>query len=178
MTADNENNSTHHNSATNNFGGFTTPDKYFTSVADDFFTRLTESTLPETSGHHVPNNYFDTLEDTIIAKLDVPHKPPKVISLRRRILQFIPAAAAASVLLFVGINYFSGPITINDISATEIEAWYENGYGDVDNSDFVNIFDTTDFEEEDLLTINIDDNELENYLNTIDDSILLNEEIQ
>ncbi|OSY88348.1 hypothetical protein WH52_06180 [Tenacibaculum holothuriorum] len=156
--------------------GFKTPTNFLDSVEDDFFTKIAEEKLPKTNGFEVPKDYFNSLEDEILKK--VPSQT-KVINLRSRLKKAIPLAAAASVLLFIGINYFSvqsETITFDDISSTEIENWLENGYTSINTTDLASVLDETDFNDNELIdNTTIEDIEIEDYLNSIDASSLINE---
>ena len=154
--------------------GFTTPKNYFDDVEDSFFTKVSESKLPKQTGFEVSTSYFDNLEETILDKLN-PKKEVKVISFKDRVLKFIPIAAAASVVIFISINFFfknTSTVTLDDISTTEIESWYENGYGEINNNDLVLSFDDEDFDDDELLISSINDADIENYLDNIDPSTL------
>ena len=158
--------------------GFTTPKDYFENVENDFFTKLSENSLPNQTGFNTPESYFENLEDTILAKVELPKKEVKVISLKNRLLKVIPIAAAASVVIFISINFFfkaSNTITLDDFSTTEIETWYEDGYGEINNDDLVLSFDDEDFNDDELLISSINDADIENYLDNIDPSTLENE---
>ena len=158
--------------------GFTTPKDYFENVENDFFTKIAESKLPKQTGFKTPGNYFDNLEDAILSKVDPIKKETKVISLRERMRKIIPIAAAASVIIFISVNFFfktTNTVTLDDISVTEIESWYENGYGELNNNDLVLNFDDEDFNDDDLLASSIDETDIENYLDNIDPSTLENE---
>ncbi|CAL2104107.1 conserved protein of unknown function [Tenacibaculum sp. 190130A14a] len=154
--------------------GFQKPKNYLTSFEDDLFAKIAEDTLPTESGYKVPKGYFDTLEDTIVAKATNDKPVTKVISLSQRVRKIIPYAAAASVLLFVGLNYFSigtDNITIDDLSEAEIENWL---YAANDSNEITDVLQITDFEDTSI-TDNMNDVEIENYLDDIDTSTLLNE---
>ena len=156
--------------------GFKTPTNFLDSVEDDFFSKLTEEKLPNSNGFEVPKDYFNSLEDEILKKIT---PKTKVISLGSRLKKMIPLAAAASVLLFIGINYFSvqsETITFDDISSTEIENWLENGYTSINTTDLASVLDETDFNDNELIdNTTIEDTEIEDYLNSIDASSLINE---
>jgi predicted DNA-binding protein len=156
--------------------GFSIPENYFEEMEDNFFSSIATESLPKDDAFKTPSNYFETVENDILSKLNIEtDKEVKVISLYKRVLNFIPIAAAASVLLFIGLNYFntSKTYTFDDITEADIASWYENGYGNTNNDELAMVLDSSDFEEDILPSI--EDDNLEDYLNTVDDSILLNE---
>ncbi len=152
--------------------GFSTPKNYFNEVEENLATSIFTNSLPKESAFTTPTNYFDTLDDALLSKLNT--KEVKVITLRKRVLQYIPIAAAASVLLFIGINYFnSQKITFEDITIADIESWYEEGYAEPDTEALTMALNTSDLEED--LFSSISSESLEDYLITIDAPLLLNE---
>lgn len=155
--------------------GFSTPQNYFEEVEEIINTSVFIDSLPKNKAFNAPDDYFDEIEVQIQSKLATEQTTEtKVISLRKRVLQYIPVAAAASVLLFIGINYFNAQkITFEDITITDIESWYENGYGDIDNSELAVTLNTSELDEDILASIS--DETLEDYLNSIDTPTLINE---
>lgn len=156
--------------------GFKKPTNYLSSFEDELFAKISEDALPSNNGFEVPQGYFDSLEDIISSKVAKETSDTKVISLSSRLRKIIPYAAAASVLLFIGINYFStisdnNTYTIDDLSETEIENWL---YAANDSNEISDALQITDFEETSL-TDNMNDVEIEAYLDNIDTSTLLNE---
>lgn len=156
--------------------GFSTPKNYFEGIEENLFSTLSEENLPKEPSFNVPTDYFTNLEDTILAKVSSEEKQVKVVSLKTRVLKLIPIAAAASVLLFIGINNFSnGKITINDITSEELSSWFDNNPENLNSEEFAIVFEENDFEENELAEATIDETNLEEYLNLIDSSSLLNE---
>ncbi|WP_440066168.1 hypothetical protein [Tenacibaculum discolor] len=155
--------------------GFSTPQNYFEEVEETINTSVFIDSLPKKKAFSAPDGYLDAIEAKIQSKLETEQTTEtKVISLRKRILQYIPVAAAASVLLFIGINYFNTQkITIEDITITDIESWYENGYGDIDNSELAVTINTSELEED--IFASISDETLEDYLDSVDIPTLINE---
>ncbi|REH52356.1 hypothetical protein C7448_10388 [Tenacibaculum gallaicum] len=155
--------------------GFSTPQNYFEKVEETINTSVFIDSLPKNKPFNTPHGYFDTIETRIQSELAIEQpKESKVISLRKRILQYVPVAAAASVLLFIGINYFNTQkITFEDITITDIESWYENGYGDIDNSELATTLNTSELEED--IFASISDETLEDYLSSVDTPTLINE---
>jgi hypothetical protein len=148
--------------------GFSTPTDYFDQVEDRFSSKLREEALPKNHGFKVPDAYFNGLEDAILAKVV---KQPKVISLRKRIIKMIPAAAAASVALFLALNFISFE---EEVTTQEIENWFKNDIYRISSDDITIAFEDIDLsDEESVSSLNMD--EIENYLENIDTSPLLNE---
>lgn len=159
--------------------GFSVPTNYFDSVEDQFFADLATNQFPKETGHQVPSNYFSTVEERLFSQLEFAEKEVKVISLRTRMLRYIPTAAAASVLLFFGLNYLTLTNTniFENISSTEIENWISEDYLTLNPESFSAQFVDADFTEASLLEddLSLTDDEIFDYLNTIDNTVLLTE---
>ncbi|WP_028891035.1 hypothetical protein [Tenacibaculum sp. 47A_GOM-205m] len=144
--------------------GFSTPENYFQEVEENLSSISFITNFPKERTFTTPDNYFVSVNDSILEKLaPKKNKDVKIISLKERFLQYIPMAAAASVLLFIGINYFSTQkTTFDDITITDIESWFENGYGETYTEELATAINTSDIEDD--LFASISDESLENYL--------------
>lgn len=144
--------------------GFSTPENYFQEVEENFTASTFIDNLPKGKTFVAPSNYFETVDDSILSKLTIEEsKEVKIISLKKRFLQYIPMTAAASVLLFIGISYFNTQkTTFDDITITDIESWYENGYGETYTEELAAAINTSNIEED--LFASISDESLENYI--------------
>jgi len=153
--------------------GFSVPENYFESVEDVLFSKIVEQQLPKNDGFVVSEGYFDTLETTLFSNIEFPKKESKVISLRKRMIRYIPTAAAASVLLFFGLNYIeiTNRTSFNDINFSDIENWLDEDYLDLNTTN--TIFVDSDFTENNLFEeVVLSDEDLLEYLSTVDNSTL------
>lgn len=150
--------------------GFSTPENYFDSVEDGFSAKLREATLPKEHGFAAPDAYFDSLEDTLLAKVEAP-KEVKVISLRKRFLKIIPAAAAAAVALLI---IFNAPKEIEDPTVEEIANWFENDIYRISSDDISLAFEDLEIDD-DMVDSSINMDDIETYLENVDTSSILNE---
>ncbi|MDG2193922.1 MAG: hypothetical protein P8K77_03525 [Polaribacter sp.] len=158
---------------TQNEHGFSVPENYLDTVDEILLSKLIEKQLPIENGFVVSEDYFDTMEASLFSNINFPKKESKVISIRKRITRYIPSAAAASVLLFFGLNYFSLTTTtsFDDISFSDIDHWFDQG--DLDLNTTNTFFIDADFTENNLLEDDsLSDEDLLEYLSTIDNSTL------
>tara|TARA_R110002124_G_scaffold88041_1_gene226241 strand:- start:9157 stop:9699 length:543 start_codon:yes stop_codon:yes gene_type:complete len=164
-------------STTQNKSGFSVPENYFVSIGETVFSKISEQSFSKENAFTAPKDYFNNFEDRLLTKLDFPKKEVKVISLKSRLLQIIPTAAAASVLLFIGLNYFSffNTTSFDSISADEIEDWLNEGY--INHAASTVNFVDADFKDSNALEedTSIKDEDILEYLNTIDNATLLTE---
>lgn len=93
-------------SVTNENAGFSAPKNYFSAIEERFSSFLLEDKLSKEIGFTIPKNYFYKLENSIKAKI-IPKKEIKPLSLKSNILKYIPIATAASIALFLNINYLN-----------------------------------------------------------------------
>ena len=158
---------------TQNEHGFSVPENYFDVVEDALFLKIIEQQLPKEDGFRVSEGYFDTVETTLFSNIEFPKKESKVISIRKRMLRYIPTTVAASVLLFFGLNYFSLTTTpsFDDIRFSDVENWFDEGNLDLNTTN--TFFVDSDFTENNLIeNESLSDEDLLEYLNTIDNSTL------
>ncbi len=177
MNTKNKNSLDYIKSITQNKNGFSTPVNYFDSVEDTVFSKIKEQSFSKENAFTAPKDYFENFEDSLFEKINFPKKEVKVISLRARLLKVIPAAAAASVLLFIGLNYFSFSDTASfeSISSEELENWLDESY--INNASSTVNFVDADFKDSNVLeeVSSIKDEDILEYLNTIDSATLLTE---
>mgnify|MGYP006106260075 CR=1 FL=1 len=178
MSNENKHSEDYLNSISKNKDPFTTPDSYFATIEDRVLTQLSEEELPSKNAYVVPSNYFKNFEDTLFSRSEFHKKKPKVITFESRIRRFIPTAAAACILFFIGFNYFysTAETTFDNISGEELELWFLDSNLDGSSRDLLEFIDI-DFTENDLLEddTSINDEDIIAYLNTISDSSLLTE---
>ena len=141
---------------------FKVPNTYFDSLENNILATLKAKKLYEHSQSEVPNNYFNTLEDTIVQKLE--HKP-KVISFRSRLMKrIIPVSVAASLLLFVSLNFFNTEKNSFDtIASAEIEAYIDTEFAELSSEDIANVFEETNIDSESF-EASVNKEEIMNYL--------------
>ena len=157
--------------------GFSIPENYFTAIEDQLFTKITENNLPKESGFSMPKQYLNTLDQAIFSQIDFPKKETKVISLRSRLFTYVPTAAAACVLLFFGLNYFTftNANSFENVSSEDIVTWVDESY--IDITEFNNQFVDADFTANALLdeSISFSENDIYEYLNTTNDDTIFTE---
>jgi hypothetical protein len=161
-------------SITHNKSGFSTPENYFDSVEDTVFSKVKEQSFSKGNVFIAPKDYFNNFEDSLFANVNFPKKEVKIISLKSRLLKFIPTAAAASILLFIGLNIFTTKDPFNTISSDDLNNWFDENYIDHSTVNAIEFVDT-DFTESTILEdeTSLDDEDILDYLNTIDSSNLL-----
>ncbi|QMU64531.1 MAG: hypothetical protein GKR88_09710 [Flavobacteriaceae bacterium] len=151
--------------------GFSAPKNYFTTITDTFFVKLQEASFPDTYGFNTPTSYFKNVENSILNKTKN-LKTSKVISLKRKVIKIIPAAVAASILLFITFHFFSFE---KEPTNEEIAGWFENNIYRISSDDIYSVFEDIDVNENEIPDPSIQLSELENYLEHKDITTLLNE---
>lgn len=172
-----ENSEEYLNSILSKETGFSLPKSYFENFDNEIETRLFEEKNLLKNNFKTPNNYFEKLEDTIISKVKSPNKDVKVISLKERFLKVIPFAAAASVILFIGLNSFyfnkTQELTLDSLSDNDIEFWLDSNA--LNSNDISYVFQDNILDENELNFATIEDKNIEDYIHFINDDSLLNE---
>ena len=153
--------------------GFEAPTNHLDSLEDKLFTKLLEEKLPAKTGFSIPESYFENVEDSILSQV----KPVKVISLKQRALRIIPFAAAASILLFIGLNAFifnsNTEVDLNEINDSDIEYWMNNN--DISYNDVALVLEDDITLDNDFSMTTIKDESIEDYMNSIDESSFIYE---
>lgn len=150
--------------------GFTAPKGYF--------ERVESQVLLKVSGD-IPNNYFNTLETKILSKLNIKNSPEvKIIPLKSIFLKrILPFAVAASVVLFIGLNFINKfeTVTFETLDTTNINNYlalvpdYSNSYN------LGEFLTDADFSQLSNTYAPIEDLKLETYLNQTDiEELILN----
>jgi hypothetical protein len=155
--------------------GFSTPVDYFNNLEDAIHGKLSEDSFAKKAAFNVPDYYFNKLEDNILSK--VIEKKTKVISFKEKVLKMIPYAAAASIILFIGLNSFvfnsSEELTIDSLSDNDVAYWLDANT--LNANDVTLLLQEEILEENDFSFATIKDENIEDYINSIDNTDLLNE---
>ncbi|MDN3619064.1 hypothetical protein QWY81_06285 [Polaribacter undariae] len=156
---------------------FSLPKNYFDTIEDAVETKLAEENLTKENGFATPDNYFKNLEDNILSKVSAPKKEAKVISFKERILKIIPIAAAASIILFIGLNSFefnkTEELTIDSLSDDDMEFWLNSTT--IHTNDIAIVLENDLLEESDFYFSSLEDENIEDYINSIDNTSFFNE---
>ena len=145
--------------------GFHVPDDYFDSLDGKLMSRINQDSK---KGFRVPENYF--------AEFEV--KPSKISEQkgidrlkRPQVKRLLWIAAAASILLFFGVNYTKNDpskLDWNELEQSEIVSWIESDLSGLDAYDLAEAYPETELSE-----TTISNEELNTYLNEIElDEIL------
>jgi hypothetical protein len=157
--------------------GFCIPQNYFNNLEDVINVKLSEEKLPIKNGFKTPSTYFNNLEDKFLSTILSSKKETKVIYFKDKILKMIPYAAAACIVLFISLNSFvfttDEELTINSLTDTEIEYWLDSYT--LNTNDISIVLEDDLLEENDFYFTTIRDETIEDYINSIDNTTLLNE---
>ena len=156
---------------------FSVPKNYFDDVEHDISTKISSSFFSEKPGFKVPDSYFENLEFKITEPESVIQKKTKVISFKERLLRVSPYIAAASIVLFICLNTFifngTEDFTFDSVSDTEIEYWLDENT--VSTNEVAILLENDILEENAFSMTEIEDETIEDYLNSIDQSSILND---
>lgn len=158
--------------------GFSAPKNYFSDAEDRFCSFITEDKLSNDTGFTIPENYFEELEVSVLNKIFV-KKEVKVISLKNRLLKYIPISTAAAVALFLSINYFNPfsekEVSFDTIAQSEIESWIIENSNELSDEDFVALLNSEITNENDFALTDISNDDIEEYLIYSENTTILNE---
>lgn len=104
---------------------FEIPNGYFDSVEDIVLAKLKAEAMNKVNCSSVPDGYFETFEETVISEIKT--SKPKVISLKSRVVKIMaPIAITASLLLVFILSSDNQLYTFEDLTSSDIEQWIEN----------------------------------------------------
>lgn len=157
---------------------FNVPKDYFNSLENDIFLKISEDKLPKTNVFTTPSAYFDGLEEKLLAKVAPVNQKGKLISFKERVVKVIPFAAAASILLFIGLNTFTinggnNELSLENLNSTDIEYWMNNT--EILESDVAILLNNELLEEQEFSFAELQTESIEEYIITTDNTSLLNE---
>jgi hypothetical protein len=159
--------------------GFSAPKNYFSEAENSFASFLSENKIPKENGFTIPENYFKDIENSIIEKT-VPKKAVKIISLKKTLLKYIPIATAASIALFLSMNYLNPSNTTEEVNfenlaESDIENWIIENSNELSDQDFAALLHSTIINENDFALTDIKNDAIEEYMIYSEDTSLLNE---
>jgi len=109
--------------------GFKVPNDYFDSFESKVLSKVSSD---------IPQGYFDSFENKVFKRLKEEATPlVKVISLKQRIIKrYVPMLAAASIVLFIGLNFYNNSQTVSfdSIDTASVSSWLQNTNYDADDS--------------------------------------------
>ena len=159
--------------------GFTVSLNYFEEIENDFSIRLFQDENIKKKSFEIPSDYFDNLEEKITRKIELKQRKEKLISFKKLALKIIPISAAASIILFIGVNSFNynktNLIDFSSITNNEIENWLMNNSNSINDEDINSLIYYDNSLDDDLEFTYIDNLKIENYIYTDYDLIIINE---
>jgi hypothetical protein len=158
--------------------GFTAPKNYFKDAEDSFSTFLIEDKFPKENGLVAPKGYFKDLEQSIINKIAL-KKEVRVLSLRIRLLQYMPIGTVAVIALLLSLNYLipsnTESISFDTLAQSDIENWIVENSNELSNQDFATLLPNNIADENDFALTDIKNDEIEEYIFNSQDISILNE---
>lgn len=143
--------------------GMNTPKGYFENFEDRMMLRVMEENLPESNGLRVPNTYFDSLEERVVDRLAV-NKEPKVIPLFSKRTLIYVSGIAASLILLISLWGKTDELSLDELSANEVEEYIENGGIDLSSYEVMALLAEDELSEISISSEVISDEALEAYL--------------
>lgn len=157
--------------------GFSTPSNYFDGLEEVINAKISEEKFSKETGFKVPENYFDTIEDSILAKVSSTKKKTKVVTFKQRVFKIIPFVAAASIMLFIGLNSFvfstNDTLTLDTLSNNDLEYWLDSNT--LSTHDIASILQDDILDENEFYFTDIKNESLEEYINSLDSNTFWND---
>ena len=142
--------------------GFKVPEDYFNTLEDTILSDLKLKTITRETGYKVPENYFDSLEDKITASITA-EKDVKVIKLfTKKNFLYATSIAASLILMFNLFFNKQEQITIDGIETASLENYIINE--DVELTEFAPLFTEDDLSNVHLISDGFSPDILEDYV--------------
>ncbi len=148
--------------------GFAVPNLYFEKLDAKILSKLDSSEIPKKTGFTTPKNYFENFE---INSINISPENKVINLLSNQYKKFISMAVAASLLLFIGINYFANhqkTINLDDLTANEIENWMDDNLIGLNSYDIAEVYKEIDINNNSLYF----EDEISDYLEEEDLEIM------
>ncbi|WP_432411409.1 hypothetical protein [Rasiella sp. SM2506] len=162
--------------------GFKIPEGYFEEFDARMLDKLKEEQLPKNTGFTVPEGYFDTVEEKIVQTETTSNwkvlrnEQPIRTTQKRKIVLYAIAGVAAVVTLILTVYPFGthNSFSFDDINATAVSAYIQDGELDLSADDLSIYLQDEDFETLMGSSEEISVENLSDYLfNNLDDTSLL-----
>lgn len=156
--------------------GFKTPENYFETLEENILAKIAlQEKISKQNSFHVPANYFDSIDDAIFEKASNQKSEVKVIPLYKKKFIRYAAAVAAVFILVVSIFQFNNTSFTTSGDHLTFSSLIENDFIDLSIIDFEYLLTDEMLNDETFLSY-LSNDELEEYLlYEIDDTNLLYE---
>ena len=152
-----------------NDSGFRTPSNYFEALDNIILTEAKLKNNLNTSVFKTPQHYFKDVEDDIL-DLTVRKREAKVIPLiTKRIILYTSTVAAAVIIVF-NLNLFKNSVTFDALETEAVDSYIIN---ETDLSELAMLFNDTELTESNFIDIEINDDTLDSYIDSLDETELI-----
>lgn len=153
--------------------GFKVPSGYFESFEDRLMRTVSgkpvdDKPLESKHGFAVPNGYFESLDDKILQKLEQGEQDKKVRPLyKSKKIYYITTIAAVflAIITTVLFNPSLPDYSIENVEIAALEAYIDEGYIDLNFNEISAYITDEGHYNEEFSTIDLNDEDLLNYLN-------------
>lgn len=157
-----------------NKSGLHLPEGYFNNFEDRMMLKVMEDSLPKSNGFKTPDGYFVQFEDRVVSHVSETGRPKIIPLYRNKTLLYVSGIAASLVLIISLLNGLGSAQSFDDLSASAIEEYIEEGGMDIDSYDVMALLEEEDINDITIPSEVISEESLENYLlENIDETSLL-----
>ena len=153
--------------------GFKVPENYFDSVEETILQRLDESELPEKSGFTTPEGYFDGLEDQLLDIVSTSEEQTGVISLISRRNAAIVLGIAACLAVIITVALNNDNASSDSFDLATVTDYIDEGYLELSTYEVSNLLEEEQLEELTLAPLTTEESIEDYLLEHIDENNLL-----
>jgi hypothetical protein len=157
-----------------NKSGLHLPEGYFNNFEDRMLLKVMEDSLPKSNGFKTPDGYFRQVEDRIVSLVSENEKPKIIPLYRNKTLLYVSGIAASLLVIISLVNGLQSDPAFEDLSATAIEEYIDEGVMDIDSYDVMALLEEEEIDDITIPSEVISEESIENYLiENIDETSLL-----
>jgi hypothetical protein len=149
--------------------GFKVPKDYFENFEASIIRQANLKENATDTGFTVPKEYFKNIEKDILAKVNE-EETVKVIPLfSTRNIIYISSLAAAILLLF-NLSILSTPFSFDSLETETVDTYILNNF---EADEIASLFSSTELSETNFIDYNLNDETLDYYLESLDETELI-----
>lgn len=146
---------------TNKSSGFKLPKNYFNGLEDKILAEAKLSNIKKPV-FKTPSNYFESLEETVFNKISKEKETTKVFSIfTKRNLIYISSVAAAILLMF-NLSIFENELDFDTLDKTALENYIINE--DISSLDIASLLTNEELTEVNFIDYDLPEEHIENYI--------------
>ncbi|QRM89899.1 hypothetical protein FG167_11875 [Lacinutrix sp. WUR7] len=149
--------------------GFKVPKDYFENFEASIIRQANLKDKATETGFTVPKDYFKNIENDILTKVNQEDTVKVIPLFSKRNLIYISSLAAAILLLF-NLSILSTPFNFDSLETETVDTYILNNF---EADEIASLFSSTELSETNFIDYNLNDETLDYYLESLDETELI-----